>query len=206
MGKLARGFCATASGARSDEAGVLDLLGIGLVVSAIPFLWGRVHVIPQPYPLERYHGRTRPSQPLCPSERARAAFDSDRCVHGGVTYRMVRGLASGVEIQPSDGGGRGIECVRMSGCSTLQSPALVRPASWRAAARRKLPDARPPMPPRESLRDLLTQGAHFEANLAQSHSRPSQCGRDTISTPWARRYANRAPPLSGLMNALQESG
>lgn len=77
MGKLARGFCATASGARSDEAGALDLLGIGLAVSAIPFLWGRVHAIRQPYPRERYHGRTRPSQPHCRSERARAAFDSD---------------------------------------------------------------------------------------------------------------------------------
>ena len=40
MGKLARGFCATASGARSDEAGALDLLGIGLAVSAIPFFGG----------------------------------------------------------------------------------------------------------------------------------------------------------------------
>ena len=65
MGKLARGFCATASGARSDAAGALDLLGIGLAVSAIPFFWGRVHAIRQPYPRERYHGRTRPSQPLC---------------------------------------------------------------------------------------------------------------------------------------------
>ena len=163
MGKLARGFCATASGARSDAAGALDFLGIGLAVSAIPFLWGRVHAIRQPYPRERYHGRARPSQPHYRSERARAAFDSDRCVHGCVAYRMVRGLASCLEIQSSDGGGRGIECVRMSGCSTLQSPALVRPATWRAAARRKLPDSRPPMPPRESLRGLLTQGAEVAA-------------------------------------------